>query len=109
MAVTSRCCHSLLSRCSQCHDEQLVVVLYVEESTIPDSIGHPDHSAIFGSFVNGALVALPAVPEQGDDVSALEGCPQGHLTGRTTALSHFYLLSCPGRDSGLDQAFPMPA
>lgn len=91
MAITSRCCHSLLSRCRQCHDEQLVVVLYVEESTITDAIGHPDHSAIFGSFVNGALVALHTVPEKGDDVSALEGCPQGHLTGHTTALSHFYL------------------
>lgn len=91
MAITSRYCYSLLGRCRQCHDEQLVAVLYVEEPTITDTIGHPDHSAVFGSFVNGAPVALHTAPEKGDDVSALEGCPQRHLIGRTTALSHFYM------------------
>ena len=103
MAVTSRCCHSLLGRCGQCHDEQLVVVLYVEESTITDGIGHPDHSAIFGSLVNGAPVALHTPPEKGDDVSALEGCPQRRPTGCATSLSHLYLPFLSVRDRDFTQ------
>lgn len=58
-------------------DHHVVIILYMEESTIADFVRDPNRSTIISPIINEALVALHAMPTKSNDVSALERCPNG--------------------------------